>query len=81
VIELKRDAVPDVVINQLYKHTALQESFGVNMLAIVDGRPKLLNLREALRANTPALIEVMTELEFISPTATLSDVTAGRPGR
>lgn len=50
VIELKRDAVPEVVINQLYKHTSLQESFGVNMLAIVEGRPKLLSLRDALKA-------------------------------
>jgi DNA gyrase subunit A len=50
VIELKRDTVPEIVINQLYKHTALQESFGVNMLAIVEGRPKLLNLRDALWA-------------------------------
>ena len=50
VIELKRDAVAEIIINQLYKHTSLQESFGINMLAIVDGRPKLLNLRDALRA-------------------------------
>jgi DNA gyrase subunit A len=50
VVELKRDAVAEVIINQLYKHTALQESFGVNMLAIVDGKPKLLNLKEALKA-------------------------------
>ena len=49
VIELKRDAVPEVVLNQLYKHTPLQESFGVNMLAIVDGRPQLLNLKDALQ--------------------------------
>jgi DNA gyrase subunit A len=48
VIELKRDAVAEVLLNQLYKHTPLQESFGVNMLAIVDGRPRLLNLKEAL---------------------------------
>ena len=48
VIELKRDAVPEVVLNQLYKLTPMQESFGVNMLAIVDGRPKLLNLKDAL---------------------------------
>jgi DNA gyrase subunit A len=48
VIDLKRDAVAEVLLNQLYKHTPLQESFGVNMLAIVDGRPKLLNLRDAL---------------------------------
>jgi DNA gyrase subunit A len=49
VIELKRDAVAEVLLNQLYKHTPLQESFGVNMLAIVDGRPRLLSLKDALR--------------------------------
>jgi DNA gyrase subunit A len=49
VIELKRDAVAEVLLNQLYKHTPLQESFGVNMLAIVEGRPKLLNLKDALQ--------------------------------
>ena len=49
VIELKRDAVADVLLNQLYKHTPLQESFGINMLAIVDGRPRLLSLKEALQ--------------------------------
>src|SRR5499426_567387 len=48
VIELKRDAVPEVLLNQLYKHTPMQESFGVNMLAIVEGRPKLLSLKDAL---------------------------------
>ncbi|HXF74976.1 MAG TPA: DNA gyrase subunit A, partial [Methylomirabilota bacterium] len=60
VVELKRDAVAEVVINQLYKHTALQESFGVNMLAIVDGKPKLLNLKEALRAFIDHRKEVVT---------------------
>ena len=50
VIELKRDAFAEVVINSLYKHTSLQDSFGVNMLAIMDGRPKLLNLKEVLLA-------------------------------
>ena len=49
VIELKRDAVAEVLLNQLYKHTPLQESFGVNMLAIVEGRPRLLSLKEALQ--------------------------------
>ena len=48
VIELKRDAVPNVVVNQLYKLTSMQESFGVILLAIVDGRPKLLTLKDAL---------------------------------
>jgi DNA gyrase subunit A len=60
VIELKRDAVAEIIINQLYKHTSLQESFGINMLAIVDGRPKLLNLRDALRAFLEHRKEVVT---------------------
>ncbi|MDR3517797.1 MAG: DNA gyrase subunit A [Azospirillaceae bacterium] len=50
VIELKRDGVADVVLNQLYRHTQLQTSFGVNMLALNQGRPELLNLREILAA-------------------------------
>ncbi|HEX2658765.1 MAG TPA: DNA gyrase subunit A, partial [Polyangia bacterium] len=48
VIELKRDAVPEVVQNNLWKMTPLQESFGINMLAIVDGRPQVLSLKQAL---------------------------------
>jgi DNA gyrase subunit A len=48
VFELKRDAVPAVVLNNLYKMTSLEQSFGVNMLAIVDGQPRLLTLRDAL---------------------------------
>ena len=47
VIELKRDAMPKVVINNLYKHTAMESSFAVNMLAIDHGKPKLLSLKEA----------------------------------
>ena len=49
VFELKRDANEQVVLNNLFKMTALQSSFGVNMLAIVDGRPQVLNLRSALK--------------------------------
>ncbi|MCG8424436.1 MAG: DNA gyrase subunit A [Proteobacteria bacterium] len=49
VFELKRDANEQVVLNNLFKMTALQTSFNVNMLAIVDGRPRLLDLRSALR--------------------------------
>ena len=49
VIELKRDVQPKVVLNQLYKHTQMQTSFGVIMLAIVDGQPRVLNLRQVLR--------------------------------
>lgn len=50
VIELKRDALPKVVINNLYKHTAMESSFAVNMLAIDHGKPKLLPLKEANQA-------------------------------
>ena len=46
VIELKRGEVPEVVLNNLYKHTQLQTTFGIIMLAIVGGRPKVLNLLE-----------------------------------
>ena len=60
VIELKRDAVADIILNQLYKHTPLQDSFGLNMLAIADGRPKLLNLKEALKAFIEHRKEVVT---------------------
>jgi len=49
VIDVRRDAVPQVVLNQLYKHTQLQDSFGVIMLALVDGVPRLLNLADVLR--------------------------------
>jgi len=48
VIELKRDANPNVILNQLYKHTKLQDSFGIIMLALVDNQPKVLNLKEVL---------------------------------
>jgi DNA gyrase subunit A len=60
VIELKRDAVPEVVLNQLFKLSSLQESFGVNMLAIVEGRPRLLNLKDALRVFLDHRKEVVT---------------------
>ena len=48
VIELKRDAIPNVALNKLYKHTQLEESFGIIMLAIVGGVPKVLNLQEVI---------------------------------
>ena len=48
VIELKKDVQPQVVLNTLYKHTSLQENFGANMLALVDGKPRVLNLREMI---------------------------------
>ena len=48
VIELKRDVNSNVILNQLYKHTQLQDTFGINMLALVDDEPKVLNLKEVL---------------------------------
>src|ERR671930_401415 len=50
VIELKRDALPKVVLNQLYKHTPMQTTFGVNMVALVDRVPRTLSLREVIAA-------------------------------
>jgi DNA gyrase subunit A len=60
VVELRRDALPDIVLNQLYKHTGLQESFGINMLAIVDGQPKILDLKNALKCFIEHRKEVVT---------------------
>jgi DNA gyrase subunit A len=50
VVELKRDAVPQIVLNKLYKHTPLQMSFGIISLAIVDGQPQVLSLKQMLEA-------------------------------
>jgi DNA gyrase subunit A len=49
VIELKRDEIPEVVLNQLYKHTPLQTTFGVNIVALVDNVPRTLSLRDVIR--------------------------------
>ena len=59
VIELKRDAYPKVVLNNLYKQTPLQNNFGVNMLAIVNGEPQLLTLREFLQVFLDFRIETI----------------------
>ncbi len=60
VIELKRDAMPEVVLNQLFRYTPLQTSFGVNMVALNAGRPELLNLKEILAAFIAHREEVIT---------------------
>lgn len=60
VIELKKDAVPDVVLNLLFNYTQLQVSFGTNMLALDRGRPLLMNLREILAAFTRFREEIIT---------------------
>ena len=58
-IELKRDANANVVLNNLFKHTPLQTSFGVNMVALVDGVPRTLNLVQALQAYVDHQVEVI----------------------
>jgi DNA gyrase subunit A len=60
VIELKRDAIPQVVLNNLYKFTQLQDSFGINMLALVDGVPRTLPLRDVLRHYLDHQVQVIT---------------------
>jgi DNA gyrase subunit A len=60
VIELKRGEIPEVVLNNLYKHTQLQDTFGINMVALVDGQPKLLDLKQMLAAFLAHRREVVT---------------------
>ena len=60
VIELKSDVVPDVILNQLYKHTQLQSSFGIIMLALVKGQPRILNLKQILEYYLEHQKEVVT---------------------
>lgn len=60
VIELKRDANPEIVLNNLYKYTNLQTTFGIQLLALVDGTPKYLSLKEALRHFLDFRFEVIT---------------------
>ncbi|MEC7915145.1 MAG: DNA gyrase subunit A [Actinomycetota bacterium] len=60
VIELKRDAPASVVLNNLYKHTPLQTSFAANMVALIDGVPRTINLSDALNAYVEHQIEVVT---------------------
>ncbi len=60
VIELRKDVVADVLLNQLYKLTAMQTVFGINMVALIDGQPKLLNLKEIIQAFLRHRREVVT---------------------
>ncbi|MEN9775992.1 MAG: hypothetical protein RL322_3062 [Pseudomonadota bacterium] len=60
VIELKRGELPEVVLNNLYKQTQLQDSFGINMVALVDGQPRLLNIKQMLEAFLAHRREVVT---------------------
>src|SRR5918993_1397569 len=60
VVELKREAVPKVVLNNLYKHTQMQQSFGVNLVALVDGVPRTLSYRQVLEYYIAHQFEVVT---------------------
>ncbi len=60
VVELKREAVPKVVLNNLYKHTQMQQSFGVNLVALVDGVPRTLSYRQALKHYVAHQFDVVT---------------------
>jgi len=60
VIELKRGEIPEVVLNNLYKETQMQDTFGMNMVALVDGQPRVLNLKELLEAFLRHRREVVT---------------------
>ena len=75
VVELKRDAEPEIVLNQLYRHTALQTSFGVNMLALNGGRPELMTLRDVIvpssrfaRRSSPAAPGISSARPASAPT-------------
>ena len=59
-IELRKDVNPNVILNQLYKHTQLQDTFGVNMLCIVNGEPKVLNLQQMLEEFLKHQVNVVT---------------------
>ncbi len=60
VVELKRDAIAQIVLNKLYKHTELQTTFGANMLAIDQGRPRIMNLKDFFRCYVNHRFEVIT---------------------
>ena len=60
VIDLRRDVTPQIILNQLFKHTQMQDTFGVNMIALVNGRPQILNLKEILTHYIKHQEEVIT---------------------
>ncbi|MCW8982777.1 MAG: DNA gyrase subunit A, partial [Gammaproteobacteria bacterium] len=60
VVELKRGEIPEVIINNLYKQTAMQSTFGINMVALLDGQPRLLNLKQIIKAFINHRREVVT---------------------
>ena len=81
VIEIKRDANPHTVLNHLYKHTAMQQAFGFNMLALVDGQPQLLPLKRLLVEFLDYRQEVLTRrTQFELDKARAARPHPGRPG-
>lgn len=60
VLDLKKEAVPQIILNQLYKHTQMQETFGVIMVALVDGQPRVLNLKQMIQHFIEFRVEVIT---------------------
>ena len=60
VVELRADVVPDIILNKLYKHTLLQDSFGIILLALVDNKPKILNLKQILECYVSHQRDVVT---------------------
>jgi DNA gyrase subunit A len=81
VIELKRGEVPEVVLNNLYKQTQLQDTFGMNMVALVDGQPRLLNLRQMLECFLAHRREVVTRRTVFELRKARERGHPGRPGR
>jgi DNA gyrase subunit A len=81
VIELKRGEVPEVVLNNLYKHTQLQDTFGMNMVALVDGQPRLLNLKEMLECFLAHRREVVTRRTSSSCARRASAATSSKAWR
>ena len=67
VIELKRGEVADIVLNNLYKQTPMESVFGVNMVALQDGQPKLMNLKDILEAFLRHRREVVTRRTVLRP--------------
>src|SRR5215207_116259 len=66
VFELKRNELPEVVLNNLYKQSQLQDTFGINMVALVDGQPRVLNLKQMLEAFLRHRREVVTRRTVFS---------------
>ena len=82
VIELKRGEVPEVVLNNLYKQTQLQDTFGINMVALIDGQPKLCNLKDLIEVFLQHRREVVTRRTvFNAAQGARTRPRARRPGR